>query len=769
MDIWQWYRQYQQDMWESGQNYPVRLVDDFIDSVVDIQYGKTEALLPELRALKKTANNPWLEVLIGHWEMRHRLNNAREGQTALSDVVALYERAHRSDAAECPQSICVTQDLSHCYANLDAPGWADERIAVCQETMDKIDPLWSCYQCLSEEQFLAMIDKGDYAQALDFVRRQIANIQAAGEDDVDGLREDEAIGLMMLQQYDEALAVINAVIDNSDPNDSAQTRETQAMIKLLILATMGQDEEAWRLLPPPAAVTPHISMRWTAVVGLLLARAPEKNSWQIGRVLQQVLEQRERVGAHRDVITVAKVHIRLALGRQAIWVARRALAIAQTHLAELRSPLGDDRALAALADEISVHALQTSLPVPADQLMSWLEQRADEERDPEQEVEWLTLAVSERPDDQPLQLLAASALQACAAERQAAELLEAWVQRHPEEESEIVYQLLQLLLRAGNFSRIEQLAEHYQAGMPHVALWYRIQAAQAQEDWEKTERLCMQMTQLAGMENKISPWMIAGVAAMKLKGFDRALACYQQALIRIDAQEMSPVNALWDAMTAASALQDWPTVRALSARLEMTFSSDEGPIEENWGWVRLRFWEDHEYRYYLALRTGPVTAIVRQPGYNNAVQHFNDLVVFDAALLNEQPETEEEKEHFIGLYDVVHVVKSGQYAPAWFIDGVAPGQEAFQQLADQLEAERCYVWVTSDDDYQVVDSQAGDTPLPGLHFVLSAPLDMPEQNIDSLLSRLTAGWQHQPHWLALARKAGLDESRHLATIERYQL
>ncbi|EPS0645175.1 hypothetical protein ACVBEK_003992, partial [Cronobacter malonaticus] len=132
MDIWAWYEQYERDLAEAGKPWITQHVNKLIESVVEVQTGKTEALLPEARALKKTAGNPWIDVMVGHWEMRHRIGNLGEGEKALGDVVALFERAHQSDAAECPQSICVTQDLSACYSNVDGPGWADERIAVCQ-------------------------------------------------------------------------------------------------------------------------------------------------------------------------------------------------------------------------------------------------------------------------------------------------------------------------------------------------------------------------------------------------------------------------------------------------------------------------------------------------------------------------------------------------------------------------------------------------------------------------------------------------------------
>lgn len=45
-----------------------------------------------MKALNQVAKNPWLEIFIGHWEMRHRLTNYEEGEKVLPDVVALFEK-----------------------------------------------------------------------------------------------------------------------------------------------------------------------------------------------------------------------------------------------------------------------------------------------------------------------------------------------------------------------------------------------------------------------------------------------------------------------------------------------------------------------------------------------------------------------------------------------------------------------------------------------------------------------------------------------------
>lgn len=766
MDLWRWYRRYRDDLTQAGLHYPVKLMDNFVDSVVEMEYDKLDAMLPEVRALRKSAQNPWLEVFSGHWEMRHRLANAGEGQTALSDTVALFERAQREDTAGCPQSVCVTQDLSHCYGNVDAPGWADERIAVCQETLQKITPRWNCFQCLSEEQFLAMSSKGQYADALAFVRRQIAAMQAAGVKDVDGLREDEAVGLMQLGQYDEALAVIDAVIARSTKEDGAQCLETQAMIRLRVLARMGRDEEAWRALP--AITTPHNAMAFTEAISYLLARAPEQNRWQVGATLQHILKQRAQVGAHRDVITVAKTHIALALARQAIGVARRALAVAQRHLSQLRQPLGEDVALAALAAQIEASAGEARLPVAAAELLDWLGQRNDSVRSPEQEAEWLLLAAAERPDDQPLLLMAAHALTTCAAQAEAIDLLEGWRQRHPQEESDIVLQLLAYWLDAKNFERIRQVAEHYHQVIPHVGLWFDIQAAVAREQWELAEQLSLQLAAIPGREDKIMPWHIASRSALKCKKFAAALSHAQQSIARQDALQQPADTALWVALIAASALQQWPDVRHYSARLEIPLTGDSGPVEEDWGWIRLRCWEDNQFTYSLAQRTGPVSARVLQPSHPEAQQHHQDRVIFMPEMLNQQPESEEEQADFIGMFDCLHVVEPGQYAPSLFIDGFRPDGSTYSHFVEQLEAHQCHIWVTSDDDYQIFDTQT-DTLLPGIHFLLAAPLSMDAKTLDRLLLSLTADWPHPLQWLGLAQQAGLDEHRHEDIMQRYEL
>ena len=164
MDIWNWVEKLQDDLGEAGQAQSAQLLTRLTDEVCELRLDRVDALLPEARALGKTLGNPWLDVFVGHWDMRNRVGNRLEGESALGDAVALFERAHRADTVECPQSICVTQDLAACYGNIDGPGWVPERIEVCEETLARIDPSWACFQCLSCEKADALLDDGNRSE-----------------------------------------------------------------------------------------------------------------------------------------------------------------------------------------------------------------------------------------------------------------------------------------------------------------------------------------------------------------------------------------------------------------------------------------------------------------------------------------------------------------------------------------------------------------------------------------------------------------------------
>jgi hypothetical protein len=764
MDIWKWIEKLEDTLHEAGQDASIRTLEDLSSHVCDLEIARAEALLPEAKALAKSLNNPWLEVFIGHWEMRNRLGANMEGETALPDMVALFERAHRADAIDCPQSVCVTQDLGNCYANIDGPGWANERRAVVEETLQRIDPSWSCFICLSVEYADILYDEGRYTEGLAWLNAQEAKLKAAGTAyDEDAIELSRAEHLMGLNQPDMALALLEAQAARAKGPEWENVRQARSVRHAHALAMLERDEEAWQTLPEWDATSPRNKTWWISTAAQLLKRTPERNTWQFGSRLQAALDHYSRHGAHRPLVDGAIAAARLALARGAQWSAQRLLTLARKHQPQLRADAGAAARLDALQAELARQPAP-ALPTPANRLMAWLETLA--ERNPEQEAQWLLTAQRELPEDQNLLMLTSSALNACGAFEEAEALLQADLQRRPQAESDqVAHTLLSVWLHRGETGRIKELARRFESIEPPFSSWCRARLAEREGNWAQVVALSQ-----AAIEQ--APWpgliQLLAVGLRQQKHFAEAAATYQ----RLAGLLENPRAALWDHMTCATAAGDWQAVRASAKKLEIELDSNTGsdsdPIEEDWGWIIIRYIEEGTARDYYARRTGPVTASILENAVPGKPQHVLDQIVFDASYLEDPPEDEAERKEFTYTYGSVHTLKSGGYGPSWLVEGVHPGKEALKTLIDTLEAQGHQVWVHSS-DYEVRDTENDNTPLPAVLFTVASPQERPALELHKLLQQETQQFPHKMCWLHLVRHCNLDASEHEDVVMRYGL
>lgn len=769
MDIWDWVLRLEDDLEEAGQEHASRIIEQVSTEILDLNIGKADALIPEAIALSRSLKNPWLEVFFRHWEMRNRIGNKAEGEAALADVVALFEFAHRDETITCPQTVCVTQDLSACYANIDGPGWAEERKAVCNETFERINPKWNCFHCLSCEYADALLDEDKPQEALDYLKAQTIKIVEVGEEVSEAIHTFEVQALLRLDKAEEALTIIEqceAAIEGYDWPVNSQDRH---ILKAHTLAKLGRTEEAWQELPSWREVIPRYYWSWIKAIDALISNEPEKNDWALGSALQMALDHFVKVGAHRRVIEVASVQIRLALARNSVWTAQRALAIANEELPKLKAPLGADQLLVELTKQINTLAVTNSLPVPANELMSWLDAQAQKregtKRNPEQELELLMQAVKELPDDESLIEITVSALQVCNAIKEAEQLLWDYIERNHQHESGMAYQLLNILLNNNQLTAIDRLAELYQATQPHIALWCKIQQAFAREELDNTKQLSLQMHELT--PDYLGPLRMLALVAIRQQDFAEAQK-WQQLIVEKTTED--PRNDLWDLLTYSSANQDWETARDVAKRLEIPLKSTSGVINEDWGWVRVQVIEESETIEYLAHCTGPVTAIIKEPAHPSKTQRLDDWVVYDAAQLAPVPEDEEEKKYFIPLYKLLKTLQTGNFGQSWFVDGVYPGEEAFNEFEKQVEANGWRLWIHSNQNYQLTDQfDLDEAALAGVFFAIAAPTSISPVEIDKFLSKATEDWTLPVHWLKLAEAAGAAIEPHQEIISRYKL
>ena len=764
MDIWKWIGKLQSTLAEAGQVGSARLLDDLSSCISDLETARAESILPEAKALAKSLNNPWVEVFVGHWEMRNRLGARMEGESALPDMVALFERAHRADTIDCPQSVCVTQDLGNCYANIDGPGWANERRAVIEETLQRIDPSWNCFICLSTEYADTLYDEGRFTEGLDWLAAQEAKLRDSGEDyDLDSIELSRTEHLMGLNRDEEALALMAAQAARAEaagPEWEA-ARQARCVRHALALAKLGRDEEAWEVLPSWHESSPRNRIWWLASAALLLQRAPERNTWRLGSFLQDALDHLSRHGAHRPLVDSALIAARLALARKAPWNAQRLLAQARKHQASLRIDAGAGAKLDALEAELA-EAPATELPVPAAQLMEWLEARED--RDPEQEIQWLLAARRERPEDQALLLLAASALKACGAHEESESMLWADIERRPDDDVDTVAQMLfESCLKRGGHDRIEALIRHFETIEPSFSIWCQARVAAWKEDWARVVELC----QAASEHSEKSTFIgLLAQGLSKQKRYAEAAAAYR----RLIESAEDPRDALWHHMTCAAAVEDWAAVRDSAKRLEFTLSSDSGPFDENMGRIIIRYYENNTEHDYYAYRTGPVTARIVENAIPGAPQHVLDELVFDAGIgyLEDPPEDEEERKNFIYTYAAFHTLSRGGFGPSWVMEGVHPGEDRLKALIQALEAHGYEMWVHAS-GYEMQDAENEGITLHGVLMTAAAPQGRPPQELHELLQKETQDLPHRLCWLPLARHCGADLSVHEACIARYGL
>lgn len=768
MDIWNWVEKLQGDLRQAGQAQNAHLLNRLADEVSELRVDRVDALLPEARALGKALDNPWVDVYVGHWALRNRVGNRVEGESALGEAVALFERAHREDTLECPQSICVTQDLAACYGNIDGPGWVPERVEVCDETLGRIDPSWACFQCLSCEKADALLDDGRGQEALDYLQVQADAVEACGKEVFDSFPEMQIKILLGMGRAEEALALIEkreAEVAASGEYEPANCTVPRRLSKAWALAQLGRDEEALQQLVPWSELTPNYWRLWANTAAALCQRAPERNTWDLGTRFNTIIEHFARVGSHRLLIEVAALSLELALQRGARWVALRQLELARTHLAQLRQDRGAAALVAGLAARIDALPDVAPLPVPAGELLAWLDAQGEQNqsRDPEREAQWLLQAHAELPDDEALADMAASALNACGAQAEARSLLWRFVRGHTQHDGPAAYTLMRWLAEQGDDDGLRQLADLYRGSVPVFAHWCEVQRARRVSDWPALEQAARSLLELSPGSHGARGTLAR--MYMETGRFSEAQACYAQLVELLD----EPNAAHWDHMSAASAARDWDAVRRSAAAIGMELSSQDGVVEEPWGWVIIRSEENGEPMEYYARRSGPVTARIVENAPSNRAQQVGDWVVFDAALVHPAPEEEEAREHFIPTYAQVHVLERGGFARSWMIDGAHPGEEAWNAFVEAAEAQRWKVWSHSRPDYTVTDPDVEEGTLPGLLFTVAQPQDHAPLALHRFLQQHTAAWPHPHCWLRLAEACDQDRQPHLDVIERYGL
>lgn len=88
----------------------------------DDEHEKVDALYPEGLALARGINDQWVEVFLRHWFLQSQVLHRENAKGMLDQAIALLDFSHQERTKDCPQRMCVVQDLANCYGIADGPG-----------------------------------------------------------------------------------------------------------------------------------------------------------------------------------------------------------------------------------------------------------------------------------------------------------------------------------------------------------------------------------------------------------------------------------------------------------------------------------------------------------------------------------------------------------------------------------------------------------------------------------------------------------------------
>jgi tetratricopeptide (TPR) repeat protein len=750
MDIWKWVTAAEAEARRTGSVRLAELINRLPTVVTEDAHAQVDALFPEALALARQAKSPWLEVFFRHWNLQSRIFHRCEPGEWLSESISLLEFAHREDTRECPQSVCVTQDVAGSYGRADGPGWASERKAVVLETLARIDPVWPCFTCLSTEYFLGLMDEERPEEALAWVEKQDAALVSAGQAHKRKyLLSERADALLALGRLPEALAVAEEAETQATTDHS---RLEARILRARVLTRLGRTSEALEILPALSAVrsTPSHYGNWADALVHLMKAGAVHNDANLERTLLELAARLASTGAIRRAVRIEVQRAEAALERGQPRSALHACARLEALLPRLRKPLGADETLHRL--RARAEALTPERPPELPESASALLELAEE--GPEEVLQLLDAARTRWPGERAVLVRAqAKALEQLGRGEEAEVALRSLLDADAHPPPDVVHELGMNLLERRRFTELHALADSVLAASGDTPLRveaYRLRARAALESGEKAAAKVPMRAML-----ELDP-ELRGTTLM-LAALERDTGEREQALARLDgtvARWPEPGPHDWDRMLVATLLGRWDVVRASAARLGLELSGDSGPVEEQWEACRLRYTEpDGTTTEVWARRTGPVTARVFSIAMPGAPQHVGDAVVFDATPLNEGPAEGEEEEHS-WLYPVVEVLRPGGYS-VFALDGVGPGEEVIERMQEALAAYGARLSVRTAETYRLMTPEGEE--VPGFYALLAVPPEADLGEVEAGLRRCAEGLPYPLLWPTLLEKVGREQ------------
>ena len=745
MDVWAWVHETEEELRRAGHERLAEIVNQLPSLVSEGLHVQVEALTPEGVALARGIDHAWVEVYLRHWLAQSRILRRRDVTQGMDEVIRLLDFAHGEQTANCPQSICVSQDVCAAYAVLDGPGYGEERLAVSAETLARIDPSWPCFHCISSEYADALLDLGRFADAEEFCRAQISKARLEGDGDHDQMILSLIDALSRQDRHADAVALVE-----TDPVKSMEPYQKRrfSLYASREYALLGRLDKALEVHPGDVVAELDAAdfRHWIQAETALMKSQPERNDARLGRTLRDFFCTLRANGALYDQADVALTAARLALGRGSVAVATLHLDEAATVLPRLRNP----EPIAAMLEQ-----LRARLPEPAvgESEAVALESLGD---DAERNFEVLQPAQRASPDNEAVTLALCRAYRDLGFIEHAHRELKRFVLSHPDSTTAFE-ELMRALVIAGDEAELVAMTRAVPEKLRAKALFYLGRLHVRRHSWPEAERAFEE-------SDRCEP----GVRSVKsnLSIVYREVGRCEESLALLDAlaEDETDRSDDWDRMVVATLLGRHDKVRESARRIGFTFDG-EGPIDDWYAYcdVRIKDTVGREVSY-RCWRINPVVGRVLEIPRPGAPGRYLDEVLFEPSALNPRPEPPKDPDNddYVPEFRAVKVLKTGGYR-TYDLDGVYPGEAAVDALAAELKKLRVVLSVRSSETYQL-RVREGEPTVRGLYAFLAAPTDVPTSEVCRALIAGVSAWTEPVTFRGLLEELG--QSEELATQQR---
>ena len=655
---------------------------------------------------------------------------------SLNEAVDLLEFSSRENNSNCPQSICVVQDLASTYCQKDGPAYTQERIAISLETLEKITPSWSCYDCISSEYISALVDAKKYDKALQEIKYRRAEMYKATDESVDASFCLDEVGILLKQgQFKKAENIIKSV-NNYAAGDSF--KRYKSAVTAITLAYQEKFDEAEKFVLPFTEVLKAQShyLYWCEYKYIVCKHGLVEDFQELNYCFNTITKNFIKNGVQRDSLTVLAWHIELALLNHDIFTAQQCILNAGAIIPELTKNLGATKQFNGFQKkcEQAFQQFFKKNDLTEEKINKQLQKKDT------LSLDYLNLAINLFPDNAKLQLALFDALIKNGYIQFATELALKTLNKG-------IHNLLilrrygQLLLDENKYKEFDLFFQEEKfidlnQDIRLIYLWFaasRFHQSDVFKSLSYLERIL-----IINPKAKNCLIKIANICA-QTEQYNEAKDYWTQ-LIEIDKENL---DFHWNRMISSTILKDWKSVRESCKALNFKLESDNGIINQKMETIRLNFREkDGNTFNILATRIGPVEAIVNGLRDIEKEQFIGSTVVFDPSSLNSlnQKDNEgydcDEEGYYTYLYPVFKVTEKQDYF-VFDIDGVHPGEKLWDEFKKIIDDLGVILSVRYVEDYKVT-KEGSEDELDAIYSFIACPSELDLKQLNNIIKQWIA-------------------------------